>query len=215
MRLKNVPGAREVIADSIYCIHDPEEQKSLKGQWRSLFENEQPLHIEIGMGKGQFIYGMAVAHPEINYIGIEKYSSVLIRAIQKMEEAPLPNLRFIRMDAEEICEVFGNGEVDRIYLNFSDPWPKDRHAKRRLPSRQFLARYDEILKKEGQLEFKTDNQGLFDFALEELEPAGWKSVVVTRDLHADPVLSQGNIMTEYEEKFSSMGNPIYKYIIER
>lgn len=170
MRLKNVPGAREAIADSIYCIHDPEEQKNLKGQWRSLFGNDHPFHIEIGMGKGQFIYGMAVAHPEINYIGIEKYSSVLIRAIQKMEEAPLPNLRFIRMDAEEICEVFGTGEVDRIYLNFSDPWPKDRHAKRRLPSRQFLARYDEILKKEGQLEFKTDNQGLFDFALEELEP---------------------------------------------
>lgn len=215
MRLKNVPGAREAIADSVYCIHDPEEQKSLKGHWRTLFGNDHPLHIEIGMGKGQFIYGMAAAHPEINYIGIEKYSSVLIRAIQKMEEAPLPNLRFIRMDAEEICDVFDSGEVDRIYLNFSDPWPKDRHAKRRLPSRQFLARYDAILKKEGQLEFKTDNQGLFDFALEELEPAGWKSIVVTRDLHADPELSQGNIMTEYEEKFSSMGNPIYKYVIER
>ena len=148
MRLKNVPVAREAIADSVYCIHDPEEQKSLKGHWHTLFGNDHPLHIEIGMGKGQFIYGMAAAHPEINYIGIEKYSSVLIRAIQKMEEAPLPNLRFIRMDAEEICDVFGSGEVDRIYLNFSDPWPKDRHAKRRLPSRQFLARYDAILKKE-------------------------------------------------------------------
>lgn len=215
MRLKNVPGAREAIADSIYCIHDPEDQKNLKGQWRSLFGNDHPLHIEIGMGKGQFIYGMAVAHPEINYIGIEKYSSVLIRAIQKMEEAPLPNLRFIRMDAEEICEVFGPGEVNRIYLNFSDPWPKDRHAKRRLTSRQFFARYDLILKKEGHLEFKTDNQDLFTFSLEEVPEAGWKLDASTRDLHHDAVLNEGNVMTEYEEKFSSKGNPICKLIASR
>ena len=167
------------------------------------------------MGKGKFLHTLAKNNPDINYIGIEKYSSVLLRAIQKMEEDELPNLRFIRMDAEDIEEVFGEGEVDRIYLNFSDPWPKDRHAKRRLPSGQFLARYDKILKKDGVIEFKTDNRPLFDFAVEELKEAGWKADVVTYDLHADEKLMEGNIMTEYEEKFSGMGNPICKYIIRR
>ena len=122
---------------------------------------------------------MAEENPEINFIGIEKYSSVLLRAIQKMEQNELPNLRFIRMDAEDITEVFEKGEVDRIFLNFSDPWPKDRHAKRRLPSKEFLKRYDEILKKDGVIEFKTDNRDLFDFAVEQLEPAGWKAEVIT------------------------------------
>lgn len=144
MRLKNVPGSREVIGESRFVIHEPELQK---GKWKEVFGNENPIHIEIGMGKGRFIMGMAGQHPEVNFIGIEKYSSVLLRAIQKMEEEELPNVRFIRMDAEDICNVFDKGEVSRIYLNFSDPWPKDRHAKRRLPSRQFLARYDEILKR--------------------------------------------------------------------
>ena len=158
---------------------------------------------------------MARLHPEISYIGIEKYSSVLLRAIQKMQEDPLPNVKFIRMDAEEIEAVFGEGEVDRIYLNFSDPWPKDRHAKRRLESRQFLKRYDRILKKGGQIEFKTDNRELFAFALEELPEAGWRAKAVTWDLHGDPAMNEGNVMTEYEERFSSLGNPICKYIIER
>lgn len=212
MRLKNVPGSREVIAESRFVIHNPEEKK---GKWAEVFGNAAPLHIEIGMGKGRFLMDMAKLHPKVNYVGIEKYSSVLLRAIQKMEEEELPNVRFIRMDAEEITNVFGREEVDRIYLNFSDPWPKDRHAKRRLPSRQFLARYDEILKKDGTIEFKTDNRLLFDFALEELEPAGWKADVVTFDLHGDETLVQGNVMTEYEERFSSMGNPICKYIIRR
>ena len=212
MRLKNVPGSREVIAESRFVIHNPEEKK---GKWAEVFGNAAPLHIEIGMGKGRFLMDMAKLHPEVNYVGIEKYSSVLLRAIQKMEEEELPNVRFIRMDAEEITNVFGREEVDRIYLNFSDPWPKDRHAKRRLPSRQFLARYDEILKKDGTIEFKTDNRLLFDFALEELDPAGWKADVVTFDLHGDEELVQGNVMTEYEERFSSMGNPICKYIIRR
>ena len=127
----------------------------------------------------------------------------------------LSNLKFIRMDAEEITDVFATGEVDRIYLNFSDPWPKDRHAKRRLPSRQFLIRYDEILKKDGRIEFKTDNRDLFDFAVEELPEAGFCAEVLTYDLHADEKLMEGNIMTEYEEKFSAAGNPICKYIIYR
>ncbi len=212
MRLKNVPGSREAIAESEFVVHEPEK---IKGSWKALFENENPLHIEIGMGKGKFIYEMARRNPQINYIGIEKYSSVLLRAIQKMEAEPLPNLKFIRMDAEEITDVFAEEEVDKIYLNFSDPWPKDRHAKRRLPSKEFLARYDQFLVENGFLEFKTDNRGLFDFALEQLPEAGWKAEKVTYDLHHDEEMVQGNVMTEYEEKFSSMGNPICKYIIYR
>lgn len=212
MRLRNITGAREMIAESEYTVDEPQKHR---GRWKTFLNTDSPLHIEIGMGKGQFIYTMAKLHPDIQYIGIEKYSSVLLRAIQKMETEELPNLKFIRMDAEEIAEVFAEGEIDRIYLNFSDPWPKDRHAKRRLPSRQFLERYDKILKKEGELEFKTDNKNLFEFALEELGPAGWRAKTVTYDLHQDENLMKGNVMTEYEEKFSAMGNPIYKYIITR
>ena len=212
MRLRNITGSREVIGESRFVVH---EEKEYKGRWKEVFGNENPIRVEIGMGKGRFIMDLARQNPDVNYIGVEKYSSVLLRAIQKMEEAPLDNVRFIRMDAEEITEVFAQEELDRIYLNFSDPWPKDRHAKRRLPSRQFLARYDQILKKDGVIEFKTDNRPLFDFAREELKEAGWNAQVVTFDLHADPVLCEGNIMTEYEEKFSSVGNPICKYIINR
>ena len=212
MRLRNISGSRDIIAESPLVIHEPEK---VKGKWSELFGNNFPIRIEVGMGKGRFICELARNNPDINYIGIEKYSSVLLRALQKMEEEPLPNLLFIRMDAENIAEIFDKEEVDRIYLNFSDPWPKDRHAKRRLPSREFLTRYDRFLKKDGVLEFKTDNKELFDFALEELDPAGWKAVRVTYDLHHDIEMMEGNVMTEYEEKFSSKGNPIYKYIIQR
>lgn len=214
MRLRNITGSREVIAESPYVVREA-VQPECPGKWKEIFGNDNPIHIEIGMGKGKFIHTMAKEHPDINYVGIEKYSSVLLRAIQKMSKEELPNLKFLRMDAENITGVFGAGEVDRIYLNFSDPWPKDRHAKRRLPSGEFLARYDVILKKGGRLEFKTDNRGLFDFALEELEPAGWKAEIVTYDLHGDDRLMQGNVMTEYEERFSALGNPICKYIIYR
>ena len=212
MRLKNVPGAREAIAASDLVIKDVE---NLKGKWKEYWNNGNEMHIEVGMGKGKFMMGMAKANPHINYIGIEMYSSVLYRAVQKLELEPLPNLRFILLDAKDIANVFDKEEVDRIYLNFSDPWPKDRHAKRRLPSRQFLARFDQILKKDGVIEFKTDNKDLFAFAEEEVEPAGWEIVSITYDLHNDEKMCEGNIMTEYEEKFSSMGNPIYKYIIKR
>ena len=212
MRLKNVPGSKEYIAASKFVIHDETERK---GKVREYFSNDKPIRIEIGMGKGQFIYELARLNPDINYVGIEKYSSVLLRAIQKMEEEPLDNLIFIRMDAEEITDVFDKDEVDRIYLNFSDPWPKDRHAKRRLESRQFLARYKEILKSEGLIEFKTDNNDLFEFALEEIDEKDWILVASTRDLHADAKLNEGNIMTEYEAKFSAAGNPINKYILQR
>ncbi|MCM1326734.1 MAG: tRNA (guanosine(46)-N7)-methyltransferase TrmB [Lachnoclostridium sp.] len=214
MRLRNITGSREIIAGSPYVVKE-ENLEGCPGHWREIFGNRQPIHIEIGMGKGKFLHTMARLHPDINYIGIEKYSSVLLRAIQKMEEEELPNLRFIRMDAENIDRVFGREEVDRIYLNFSDPWPKDRHAKRRLPSGQFLAKYDSILKKEGRLEFKTDNRELFDYAVEELEPAGWLADIVTYDLHGDKDLMKDNVMTEYEEKFSGQGNPICKYVIHR
>jgi len=210
MRLRNVAGSREEIARSRFVIQNPKERK---GCWRELFGNQNPIQIEIGMGKGRFIMDMAALHPDINYIGIEKFSSVLIRGIQKMENEELPNLYFIRMDAEEITDVFGEKEVDKIYLNFSDPWPKERHAKRRLPSREFLNRYRIILSERGDLEFKTDNQALFDFALEELKPAGWNLNQLTYDLHHDDKMMEGNVMTEYEERFSSRGNPIYKYII--
>ena len=213
MRLRNIPGSREAISESPFVVQEPE---SKRGSWNQVFQNRHPLHIEVGMGKGQFLMEMARRNPDVNYLGIEMYDSVLLRALQKREqEEELPNLYFIRMDARELPQVFAPGEVDRIYLNFSDPWPKDRHAKRRLPSRQFLARYDVILKKEGTLEFKTDNRPLFDFAVEELEPAGWQAQVITYDLHSDPALMESNVMTEYEEKFSSIGNPICKYIIFR
>ena len=211
MRLKNVPGSREAVAESEFAVTDPAEHK---GRWsKDIFHNDHPVRIEIGMGKGKFITELASLHPDINYIGIEKYSSVLIRAIEKMEEEPLLNLKFIRMDAEDIESVFSENEIDRIYLNFSDPWPKDRHAKRRLPSQRFLERFSHILKKDGVIEFKTDNRDLFEFALEEAPAAGWKILSSTFDLHNDAKMSEGNIMTEYEEKFSAKGNPICKYVI--
>ena len=212
MRLRNVTGSREVIAACDYVIHNPQE---CRGKWHEVFGNDCPIRIEIGMGKGRFIMDLARMNPQINYVGIEKYFSVLIRGIQKLEADPLPNLYFIRMEAEEITSVFAQGEADRIYLNFSDPWPKDRHAKRRLPSREFLRRYDEILVADGVIEFKTDNHDLFQFALEELEPAGWKILQMTEDLHHNAQMMEGNVMTEYEERFSSKGNPICKYVIVR
>lgn len=214
MRLRNIPRANEVIAGSSLVVQEPGKQK---GCWQEFFGNDHPLHIEVGMGKGKFITTLARKHPEINYIGIERYTSVLLRAVEKLEqEEELPkNLYFLCMDAAELPEVFAEEEVSRIYLNFSDPWPKERHAKRRLPSRQFLERYDKILDRDGTVEFKTDNRGLFDFALEEVEPAGWKLNLCTFDLHGDEQLMQDNVMTEYEEKFSAKGNPIHKMIISR
>lgn len=212
MRLRNITGSEEIIVASPYVIQEPE---MMKDKWNTVFENQAPIHIEIGMGKGQFITTMAKMHGDINYIGIEKYSSVLLRAIQKVEEETIPNLRFLCIDAKDITEVFGEEEIDKIYLNFSDPWPKDRHAKRRLPSKEFLNRYDMILKKTGNLEFKTDNRGLFDFAVEQVPEAKWNIDEITYDLHHNDKMNQGNVMTEYEQKFSAMGNPIHKYIISR
>ena len=215
MRLRNITGSREVIAESPYVV--PEDTlESCPGTWHEIFGNDHPIHIEIGMGKGRFLHTLAKLNPQINYVGIEKYSSVLLRAIQKMEEDELPNLKFIRMDAEDIDKVFGKSEVDRIYLNFSDPWPKARHARRRLTSPDFFARYDKVLVQDGQVEFKTDNRDLFDFSVESLgESETWGISECTYDLHHDEIMNVGNIMTEYEEKFSSMDHPICKLIAKR
>lgn len=213
MRLRNIPGADEVVTNSSFCIQNPAEHK---GNWSTVFGNNNPIHIEIGMGKGRFIMDLAALNPNINYIGIERYTSVLLRAVQKIEETPLPNVKFLCVDAATLPEIFAEEEVNRIYLNFSDPWPKDRHARRRLTSSEFLARYDQFLAKNGRLEFKTDNVGLFDFSLEEINNSDvWHIDVHTYDLHEDPMLNFGNVMTEYEEKFSSKGNPICKLIASR
>ncbi len=209
MRLRNVKGAEEIIANSLYVIQDPGEYK---GKWNTFFGNDHPIHIEIGMGKGKFVHTLAELHPEINYIGIEMYSSVLCRAIEKRQEKDLPNLYFIRMDAKKIIEVFDEDEIDRIYLNFSDPWPKERHAKRRLTSPQFLASYDIILNQNGVICFKTDNRSLFDYSVETIkESEHWSLRDITYDLH-NSSFAADNVMTEYEEKFSSKGMPIHRLV---
>ena len=198
------------------CIRDRKEPVELKGKWHDFLGNNNPIHIEVGMGKGRFLIDLARLHPEINYIGIERYTSVLLRAVQKMQEDELPNVHFLCIDAATLPDIFDRNEVDRIYLNFSDPWPKDRHARRRLTSSEFLARYDLFLAPDGRIEFKTDNQDLFTFSLEEIESSDkWHLDASTRDLHHDATMNEGNIMTEYEEKFSAVGNPICKLIASR
>lgn len=212
MRLRNIPRARDVIEESLWTIKDPEAHK---GAWHEVFGNDHPIRLEIGTGKCQFILEMAIRNPEINYIGIEKFSSVLLRGVERQDELQLPNVRFLRAEAELITEFFAAGEIDRIYLNFSDPWPKKRNAKRRLPSRTFMARYNEILAPGGTVEFKTDNRVLFDYAVEEVPATAFEIQAITYDLHADPVMNEGNVQTEYEERFSAKGNPICKYILGR
>lgn len=215
MRLRNIPGAARIVGSSPFVVQD---YKGHKGKWNEIFRNENPIRIEVGMGKGRFIMDMARLYPDINFVGIERYDSVLLRAVQKMEDlisetgTGLPNLRFLCMDARELPEVFALGEVDLVYLNFSDPWPKDRHAKRRLTSREFLKRYEQILAPGHYMEFKTDNVGLFDFSLEEVREAGWCLEASTHDLHGHKEMVRGNVMTEYEEKFSGMGNKICKLV---
>ena len=215
MRLRNIPGADDVILNHPIATKNGKEHK---GNWKTVFGNDNPIYIEIGMGKGQFLLTLAKQNPEINYIGIERYSSVLLRALEKFdteEFCELKNIRFICMNAFELPEVFEYGEVEKIYLNFSDPWPKSRHSDRRLTSPKFFGQYDKVLAKEGVVEFKTDNRGLFEFSLESVEEAGWKLLAHTFDLHHDESMNAGNVMTEYEEKFSSMGNPIHKLIATR
>ena len=212
MRLRNIPGAKEEMLVNPYVIRDPETRK---GSWKQeVFGNGWPLYVEIGCGKGRFLCQMAEEHPEVSFIGIEKFSSVLLRALQKRAAMEADNLFFLRFDAEGLTEIFGPGEVDRIYLNFSDPWPKDRHWKRRLTSTEFLKRYDAVLAPEGTIEFKTDNEGLFDFSVESVKEYGWQTPVLTRDLYHSPY-AEGNVLTEYEDRFATLGKPIFKMIIRR
>lgn len=237
MRLRNIPRAEGVLNE---CKEVVKNETEYKGAWQKVFGNPNPIHIEIGMGKGQFLLTLARRNPQINYIGIERYSSVLLRAVEKLqamdtgrdsagvsaaadsvtEATQFPgvpdNIRFICMDARDIADVFAPEEVSCIYLNFSDPWPKARHARRRLTSREFFQRYDKILTTDGTVEFKTDNRLLFDFSVEELQDSCiFEIAACTYDLHHDTDMNIGNIMTEYEEKFSSMGNPICKLIARR
>ncbi len=226
MRLRNIPRAESVLEASKLVIKN---ETGCRGKWKDIvFQNNCPIHIEVGMGKGQFILALARKNPDINYIGIERYSSVLLRAVEKLDtscqNAETPghpgdcpnNLRFICMNAADLTEVFAPGETERIYLNFSDPWPKARHARRRLTSTEYFRRYDRILAPCGQVEFKTDNRALFDFSVEQLEGSDvWEMTACTYDLHHDKVMNDGNIMTEYEEKFSSQNHPICKLIAKR
>ena len=218
MRLRNIPHADDVILAHAAAIKNETEQK---GNWHTLFGNNHPIHIEIGMGKGQFLLTLAAENPQINYVGIERYSSVLLRAVEKFQEleaeGKVPaNIRFICMDANDLPTVFAPAEVSRIYLNFSDPWPKARHARRRLTSNEFFKLYDKVLTADGTVEFKTDNRPLFDFSVEELKTSELFVLdQLSYDLHNDSKMNQGNIMTEYEAKFSSMGNPICKLIAKR
>ena len=214
MRLRNKPWAEPFLEENEDLVLKFDED--LKNNFENIFGNSNSLNLEIGTGKGDFIKELARLNPNKNYVGMEKYSTVLAIAAKKIKNAEdINNVRLMCYDAGEVELVFNYESLDCIYLNFSDPWPKARHAKRRLPSRQFLARFDQILKEGGVIEFKTDNKDLFAFAEEEVEPAGWKILEITYDLHNDEKMVEGNIMTEYEEKFSSMGNPIYKYIITR
>ena len=204
MRLKNVKGAKEIIEKGTYYIDNPYE---LIGSWGKVFKNNNPIYIEIGMGKGDFIIKNALQFPNINFIGIEKFDSVIVRAIQKSNELEMENLKLIRMDAERIDEVFAN-EVSKLYLNFSDPWPKDRHAKRRLTSSKFLSTYDKIFKNNiANIEMKTDNIDLFNYSVTTLKENGYNITYLTNDLHRENVF---NITTEYEEKFSKKGIKINK-----
>lgn len=216
MRLRNVKGSQERILENPYTIQtDGTNGNDYRGLWnQNIFCNNHPIHIEIGMGKGQFITTLAKENPDINFIGIEKYSSVLVRALDKREELEAENLIFLRMDAEDITSYFSENEIAKIYLNFSDPWPKDRHAKRRLTSVNFLERYNKILQPDGTLQFKTDNRPLFDFSLEQLRLAGWTADEATFDLHQNGP-APDNIMTEYEEKFYNLGNPICRFTAHR
>lgn len=208
MRLRNVKGAKEKILSSRYNIDNPFDNIN---NWNKVFNNNNPIYIEIGMGKGKFIIENAINNPNINYIGIEKFDSVIVRAIEKVEQLDIPNLKFIRMDATRIDEVF-NKEIDRIYLNFSDPWPKDRHSKRRLTSPIFLEKYDKVFKKDNIIEMKTDNIDLFNYSIYSLKAHGYNIEYITNDLHRENV---DNIMTEYEERFSLLNNKINKLIARK
>lgn len=206
MRVRHKPWAKEKIEQyPQYIVSNPEQYK---GKWHEVFEKDQPLHIEVGTGKGQFITEMAKANPSINYIGIELYDSVIITALERLIDADLPNLRLLNVNAVDLPKYFAKNDVDQVYLNFSDPWPKSRHEKRRLTYKDFLKIYEEILVDGGEIHFKTDNQGLFEYSLMSFSAYGLLLKYVSLDFHNSGY--EGNIMTEYEEKFSEQGNRIYR-----
>ena len=208
MRVRKRKGAEELLAENPQIVVPEATGTAYKGRWRELFGNDHPIHIEIGMGKGSFITGMAQAHPEINYVGVEMQVSVVSHALDKVLEKELDNVKLLHMDGSALTEYFADSEVDQIYLNFSDPWPKKRHEKRRLTSPGFLAVDEAILKPAGEIHFKTDNQGLFEYSLASFSQYGMILQKVWLDLHNSDF--EGNIMTEYEEKFSSRGQRIYR-----
>lgn len=206
MRLRNKPWAKDtLLAHPEMVIQDA---KQWKGRWQERFGNNHPIHIEIGSGKGQFISQMAKANPMINYIGIEIQTSVIVVALEKALAAQVPNLQLLHIDGGSLTEYFAANEVSRIYLNFSDPWPKKRHAKRRLTHAHFLQAYEQVLPADGEIHFKTDNRGLFEYSLASFSQFGMILKQVWLDLHEDPL--PDNVMTEYEEKFSAKGHPIYR-----
>ena len=215
MRLRRKPWVDEAIHefDDFVVSRDQEIGEEKKGKWSEIFGRQAPLHVELGTGKGDFISQLAELHPDINYIGIEMQQDVLYSAAKKIAEKELKNVRLLVFDINHIEDIFAEGEVDRFYINFCDPWPKKRHAKRRLTYRDFLKRYAVILKEGGEIRFKTDNKDLFDFSVEEFEAMGWQLSDVTYDLHAAPV--PGDVETEYEEKFSRKGNLICRLVARR
>lgn len=198
MRLRNVKNAKEIVSNNKYIINNPKEYK---GKYKEIFNNNKPICLEIGMGKGDFIINMALEHPDINFIGLEKYQSIIVRAIEKLEKLELDNLKLICIDAKELDNVFDK-EIDTIYLNFSDPWPKKRHAKRRLTSDTFLPIYDKLFTGTKRIVQKTDNIALFEYSIISLSNYGYKIVDISLDLHST---DKENIMTEYEKKFSGKG----------
>lgn len=206
MRVRNRKGASELLTNNPqYVISNPEE---CKGKWSQIFGNDHPIHVEVGSGKGRFITGMAAQHPEVNYIGIDIQMTVLSYALDRVLEAGLPNIKLLQVDGSSLSNYFSEAEIDRLYLNFSDPWPKKRHEKRRLTYKTFLDTYKEILPEKGEIHFKTDNRGLFEYSLASFSQYGMILKQVWLDLHASDF--EGNIMTEYEEKFSSKGQVIYR-----
>jgi tRNA (guanine-N7-)-methyltransferase len=208
MRLRNIKNAKErlMVDNNRFYINEP---LNYKGKWNQLFNNSNPIHVEIGCGKGQFISTLAKLNPDINYIAIEKYDSVLLRCLEKVIDSDLNNLKLITFDASELRDLFSDKEVSRIYLNFSDPWPKSHHAKRRLTSSIFLNIYKYILKEDGEIFFKTDNRKLFEFSLESFNENNYKLSNISLDLHNDLEKYKDNITTEFEDKWSKLG-PIYR-----
>lgn len=206
MRLRHKPWAQDKLND--YPQYVPQEAENLKGNWQSRFTAEQPIHLEVGSGKGRFIVEMAKANPTINYISMEIQTSVIVSVLDYQIEEKLPNLQILHADGRDISDYFATDELDRIYLNFSDPWPKTKHAKRRLTSPDFLKQYQLILPKHGEIHFKTDNQGLFEYSLAAMSQYGMYFKQVWLDLHQADF--EGNIETEYEMKFSAKGQRIYR-----